>query len=74
MNKIKDITLLAFVIIGFYTVISSFTTKPEINSVYYKGKTVEGNLTAILYYSGGKRLIFQTDNKGKFEEGVSIGN
>lgn len=69
MKNIKDITLLVFAIIGFYTVISSFTTKPQENNIYYKGKTVEGNLGAILYDWGGKRLIFQTD---KGEEGVSI--
>ena len=62
MKNIKDITLLAFAIIGFYTVISSFTTKPQDNNIYFTGKTVEGNLGTIIYDCFSNRLFFQTHN------------
>ncbi|CAI8326377.1 MAG: Uncharacterised protein [Flavobacterium sp. SCGC AAA160-P02] len=64
MNKIKDVTLLVFAIIGFYTVISSFTTKPQENGVGFMGTgeqgLVEGKLRNINYSKEYDWLYFET--------------
>ena len=63
MNKIKDVTLLVFAIIGFYSVISSFTTKPQENGVGFTGNTeqilVEGKLRNITYNQDTDSLVFE---------------
>ena len=69
MKKIKDITLLVFAIIGFYTVISSFTAKPQDNRVIFEGyngkENLQGPIKKVVYGYGGGSLVFVLDD-GKF--------
>ena len=62
MNKIKDVTLLVFAIIGFYTVISSFTTEPknDDSTVMFYGVKARGPLKEIQLDPKFRLLYFRT--------------